>query len=141
MGAPEACLVPTPGHWLGGAGVPAGERTLMPVVGKNAPPPSAALLRGTDAPASWHCHGPLGAGAFPLRATLVRLLWSALHPERGLMGMPEGWFRGHLTDQVTIPRLNTTADKFDESAARLAALFAGRTEAFTDWICERTLGL
>src|ERR1043165_883094 len=40
------------------------------------------------AESDWHSHGPLGAGAISLRNILVRLFWSALHPDRGLFGMP-----------------------------------------------------
>jgi predicted GIY-YIG superfamily endonuclease len=89
----------------------------------------------------WHCHGPLGAGVFPLRAALVRLVWCALHPHRGLPAMPQGWFRGQLAETTTIARLGTAAADFDESVARLAALFAGRAIVFTDWVRERTLTL
>jgi predicted GIY-YIG superfamily endonuclease len=63
----------------------------------------------TQVEVGWHFHGPMGAGAVHLRATMVRLLWCAIHPERGLAGMPvaiseggkaageamsEGWLAG-----------------------------------------------
>jgi len=32
----------------------------------------------------WLCHGPIGAGVVRLRAAFLRLLWCALHPQRGL---------------------------------------------------------
>jgi excinuclease UvrABC nuclease subunit len=51
----------------------------------------------------WMFYGPLGAGAIPLRATLARLCWCAIHPHRGLAGMPEGWFSGRLGEAATIP--------------------------------------
>jgi hypothetical protein len=90
--------------------------------------------------AGWQCHGPLGAGAFPLRASLVRLLWCALHPERGLARIPAGWFHGRLEPIATIRRLQTSPSAFEEGATRLQALFAGDTESFSGWICERTAG-
>jgi hypothetical protein len=89
----------------------------------------------------WHCHGPLGAGVFPLRAALVRLLWSALHVQHGLAEMPHGWFRGQLTETTTIARLATAPALFDESGVQLAALFAGRADEFIAWVRDRTLAL
>lgn len=87
----------------------------------------------------WHSHGPLGAGAFRLRAVLVRLLWCSLHPERGLAAMPEGWFSGRLGDLVTIPRSHEAPASFDVSGAHLKGLFDGRADAFAGWVRERTL--
>ena len=85
----------------------------------------------------WNAKGPLGAGAVYLRATLVRLLWCAIHPARGLAGMPEGWFRGRLEEVATIPRPGAPL-AFDELPSRLDALFAGSADVFIDWIRERT---
>ena len=42
----------------------------------------------------WRWAGPFGGQAVPLHRKLVRLLWCRLQPERGLAGMPAGWFRG-----------------------------------------------
>ena len=50
----------------------------------------------------WGFYGPLGAGAFHLRAMLLRLCWCVIHPERGLAAMPEGWFAGRLGEIATI---------------------------------------
>jgi len=86
----------------------------------------------------WHSYGPLGAGAFRLRAVLVRLLWCALHPQRGLAGMPEGWFSGRLGDLVTIPRHQGAPANFHDSAAPLRNLFAGRPDEFIEWVREQT---
>jgi predicted GIY-YIG superfamily endonuclease len=88
----------------------------------------------------WLFHGPLGAGAFPLRALLVRLCWCALHPQRGLASMPEGWFAGRLAQTTTIPRHDAPRTDLHESAAHLKALFAGDADRFTGWIRERTTG-
>jgi predicted GIY-YIG superfamily endonuclease len=51
----------------------------------------------------WFSVGPLGAGALPLRNLLLRLLWCGVFPERGLSGMPAGWFRGSRNEVITIP--------------------------------------
>jgi predicted GIY-YIG superfamily endonuclease len=85
----------------------------------------------------WGFHGPLGAAAISLRAAMVRLVWCAVHPERGLAGMPEGWFHGR---QGAIVRLSTKDGSPDELEAAYAnlALAEGRTEAFINWIRERT---
>jgi predicted GIY-YIG superfamily endonuclease len=75
----------------------------------------------------WRTHGPLG-GAIYLRAALVRLLWSALSPARGISQMPAGWFRAHFSESITFNYSPTEAE------SRLNELFAGQTEAFTNWI-------
>jgi predicted GIY-YIG superfamily endonuclease len=88
----------------------------------------------------WLFHGPMGAGAFPLRAILVRLCWCAIHPERGLAGMPEGWFHGRCPELATIPASGIARADLDEVAARLQALFAGDVEPFAACIRDRTAG-
>ena len=84
-------------------------------------------------------HGPFGAGAFPLRAALFRLLWCAIHFGDGFASMPQGWFRSRRCETVTIPPPRAGAGILDESAARLGALFSEDVEAFTGWIRERTV--
>jgi len=73
----------------------------------------------------WRVHGPMGAGAVPLRAALVRLLWCVIHPERGLSGMPQGWFRGRCGNVATIPCHGAPPAVLEESQAFLAELFTG----------------
>jgi hypothetical protein len=90
---------------------------------------------------SWQWHGPVGAGAFALRASLVRLLWCALHPEHGLTRIPQGWFHGRLEPISTIRRFQTAPDAFEQAAAHLQALFASGAESFTGWMRERTATL
>src|SRR3984885_12037486 len=46
--------------------------------------------------------GPLGSGAIFLRVVLLRLLWFAVHPDRGIAGMPSGWARGRLDNPTVI---------------------------------------
>jgi excinuclease UvrABC nuclease subunit len=86
----------------------------------------------------WLFYGPLGAGAIPLRAMLARLCWCAIHPERGLTGMPEGWFAGRLREVATIPCHEPAPRDAHEAAAHLQALFAGEPEPFSAWIRQRT---
>jgi len=87
-----------------------------------------------EGPRSWHCFGPLGAFAFPLRAALVRLLWCAVHPDRGLAGMPEGWFEGRRHQSVTIPRPRTSPVAFGELEQPLRAFFSDQVETFLEWL-------
>jgi len=89
----------------------------------------------------WNGYGPVGAGAFGVRAGLVRLLWCVIHPERGFADMPEGWFRGRLGPTVTIPRAETCLESLKDAARCLETLFAGNIEVFIEWICERSLTL
>jgi predicted GIY-YIG superfamily endonuclease len=84
------------------------------------------------------CYGPLGAGVFPLRAVIVRLLWCALLPERGLAGMPPGWFDGRFGETVTIACPAAPLELLRESALPLERLFAGQSDEFACWIRERT---
>ena len=86
----------------------------------------------------WLCHGPFGARAVLIRAALGRLLWCALHPQRGLAGLPAGWFHGRPYPVATIPRYGAAAEDFDEAQARLSALLGGRPEEFAQWIRART---
>jgi predicted GIY-YIG superfamily endonuclease len=74
--------------------------------------------------------GPLGSGAVFLRVVLVRLLWFAVHPERGIAGMPAGWAHGRLENPTII------YGRSDGDAVNMvvAGLFAGQTEAFCQWV-------
>jgi predicted GIY-YIG superfamily endonuclease len=88
--------------------------------------------------AGWHRSGPLGGGSFALRASLVRLLWCAIHPERGLAGMPEGWFRGQRAEIVTIPRHATDPVRFTHAGALLFGLLKdGHASPFVAWSREQ----
>jgi predicted GIY-YIG superfamily endonuclease len=51
----------------------------------------------------WSSLGPLGSWAVSVRYALVRLIWPALFPERGLAGMPSGWFQGKCGAIAAIP--------------------------------------
>jgi excinuclease UvrABC nuclease subunit len=86
----------------------------------------------------WQFYGPLGGGAISLRAILTRLCWCAIHPQRGLAGMPEGWFRGRFGQTATVPRHEATPSDLEELTNRLKALFAGDPDRFAAWVRERT---
>ncbi len=88
--------------------------------------------------AGWHWVDSLGAGAFYARACLIRLLWCALHPERGLAGLPQGWFRCRRFETMLLPCPGTDPDQLGTLASHLAALFDGRIDEFTGWIQART---
>jgi predicted GIY-YIG superfamily endonuclease len=87
----------------------------------------------------WHSCGPLGAGAVHLRAALVRLLWCALQPQKGLVGLPEGWFGGRLPQYTPIPRSEAPTEDFEQAEMRLRDLFSGDGDSFVDWIAGRTM--
>jgi len=77
--------------------------------------------------------GPLGSGAEFLRVVLVRLLWFAVHPERGIAGMPPGWAQGRLEN----PTIIYGSD--DDATVNIVVgeLFAGQIEAFCQWVRAR----
>jgi predicted GIY-YIG superfamily endonuclease len=77
--------------------------------------------------------GPLGSGAFVLRAVLVRLLWFAVHPDLGIAGMPAGWAQGNLENPTV---LHHGMDRQDMNEV-VAGLFAGQLEAFCQWVRAR----
>jgi excinuclease UvrABC nuclease subunit len=74
--------------------------------------------------------GPLGSGAVFLRVVLARLLWFAVHPERGFAGMPAGWAHGRLENPAVI---HGSAD-YDAVNQIVSQLFSGRVDAFCQWI-------
>jgi predicted GIY-YIG superfamily endonuclease len=87
----------------------------------------------------WRVHGPLGAGAFEVRAALARLLWQGIHPRIGLAGLPAGWFRSWRREILAIPRGAATIEDLEQAGARLAAICKGRGDGFAEWIRGRPL--
>jgi predicted GIY-YIG superfamily endonuclease len=88
-------------------------------------------LAVTEAPTpDWQAFGPLGSGASLLRAVLVRLLWFAIYPERGAVGMPLGWAHGRLDPCAVLP----SGARVNEASDCLQALFSGRAEVFSAWV-------
>jgi len=96
-----------------------------------------ALAVGEPKPA-WHTYGPTGAVAIPLRNALLRLLWCALGPERRVWEMPLGWLRGQHGEIATVHRIAAPLEPFECAAGLLTELAAGRAEAFTAWVGDRT---
>lgn len=80
--------------------------------------------------------GPLGSSVAYLHAALARLLWCAHFPERGVSGLPEGWFRGRHRNKCVIP-IDGTPCKLHADEL-LQNLFAGQTNGFKEWILTRT---
>jgi predicted GIY-YIG superfamily endonuclease len=89
----------------------------------------------------WLFHGPMGASVVPLHAALVRLCWCALHPERGLAGMPAGWFQGQHGNRVLIPQYRLPAAEVTDAGRKLSGLFAGQAEELVQWTRDRTAAL
>lgn len=98
------------------------------------------LAVATAVKPGWRCHRLHGAAAVCLRAALIRLMWCALHPQRGLMGMPAGWFHRRLSPMGTIPANKDASAGLESAAASLDALFCGRVDQFTAWIRASTIG-
>ncbi len=98
----------------------------------------------------WSVTGPVGAGAFSLRAALVRLLWCAICPDRGLARMPPGWFTGHHPERVAIsPSTASAQPEMDgalppctelckQAVTLLDLLAAGQAQPFIEWLLVRT---
>jgi predicted GIY-YIG superfamily endonuclease len=88
----------------------------------------------------WHSHGPRGANLISLRASLLRLLWCAIHPQQAtpIALMPEGWFSGRHNSVATIPHLDASGAVFEEAVARLEELVTGNSGHFMTWINART---
>jgi len=80
--------------------------------------------------------GPIGSWAAPLRNALLRLLWCAVFPARGLAGMPQGWFHGRCGEIAIIP---LPVDYVDANALAdlVAALWEGSIEPFVAWLQSR----
>jgi hypothetical protein len=91
--------------------------------------------------AGWSSHGPMGAGAFHLRASLLRLLWAVIHPERGLAQLPAGWSFGSPEECITLPRLSADPAALGTAAQQLSAFFDGQAGALAEWIQQHTSSL
>jgi len=80
----------------------------------------------------WLSAGPFGAQAFSLHGALVRLLWVRFQPERGLLGMPAGWFRGLQGNRAVIPTRDGSL--IEEATVQLSRGFMNGGEAFEGWL-------
>ncbi len=89
--------------------------------------PDGLELAVTEQPEpGWHCVGPSGSTMTHIHRALVRLLWCHLNPDRGLAGMPAGWFGGAHGPRVLIPPSSTAPA--DTGAQLLALLVAADCE-------------
>lgn len=99
--------------------------------------PNGFELVATKTPEEgWQQIGPMGSQATCLHQALVRLLWLRLQPERGLAGMPAGWFRGSHGRHVLIPQ--SDSQLLADTDERIAALAAGRLAMFEAWFSRPT---
>jgi hypothetical protein len=87
-------------------------------------------LAMTEPETGWRAFGPLGSGASLLRVVLVRLLWFAIYPGQGIVGMPLGWAHGRIENHTVIRSGATT----DEAIDSLEKLFSGQPDVFCAWL-------
>jgi hypothetical protein len=95
-----------------------------------------AIAQAPDA--EWFSAGPMGVGVFGLRNLLLRLIWCAAFPQRGLAGMPQGWFHGRCPNIVTIPIRECGLSDSERLPELLANLWLGRLEPFESWLQARS---
>lgn len=80
--------------------------------------------------ANWRSHGPLGGGAFVLRAVLARLFWLAVHPRLGFARLPVGWLHRRLDPEIAID----CGALIKPAASNLQKLLSGQTTEVSQWI-------
>jgi excinuclease UvrABC nuclease subunit len=78
----------------------------------------------------WHRFGPLGSSAVHLQRALVRLLWLAVNPVRGLGDLPAGWAHGRFMAKTAV-HCGVSAD---EMVSALETFFWGRPDEFLSWL-------
>jgi hypothetical protein len=83
--------------------------------------------------AGWQRFGPLGSSASNLRATLLRLLWLAMNPERALAELPAGWAHGNFAGDAAID----CGPRAVEIAGLIDAFFWESPEALLFWLGSR----
>jgi predicted GIY-YIG superfamily endonuclease len=81
----------------------------------------------------WKCWGPIGRGAYVLRAMLARLLWVNVQWKPGLAGLPAGWIHGRL-DTVTAIECGSRIEKLN---TLLTGAMSGAPESFCEWVLAR----
>jgi len=97
-------------------------------------PEGLALTVATLPETGWSFAGPFGAQVFSWHRVLLRLLWLRFQPQRGLVGMPAGWFRGRQGNQVTIPAADDSL--IGQAAVQLNRLFDGAEVEFQRWLAD-----
>jgi hypothetical protein len=88
----------------------------------------------------WHFYGPLGRVAVPLRASMARLAWCAIHQQDYSL-MPQGWWELFQERKVIIIKNHTVEDINEKTALELAAACAGDICRFANWVHQRTAAL
>jgi predicted GIY-YIG superfamily endonuclease len=92
-------------------------------------------LSVTESPVEpWQNFGPTGASAIVLRGVLVRLIWFAVHPHLGFVGMPAGWAQGNFGNSTAI----ACGEELQTITAHTTQLFSGQSHPFCDWTREKT---
>jgi hypothetical protein len=82
----------------------------------------------------WRGLGPLNSRTLLLRSVLIRMLWIAVHPERGFLGMPAGWAHDRFDNPITL----RTGGQTDAVVTALDALSSGDTSILCNWVHGRT---
>jgi hypothetical protein len=82
----------------------------------------------------WRTHGPLRGGAASMRTSLVRVIWCALQPKRGIPGMPAGWVHGRLPEIIEIQPECDHGSALSHVSALLGELADGKQEGFLEWV-------
>ncbi|MEO6034729.1 MAG: nucleotide excision repair endonuclease [Verrucomicrobiota bacterium] len=80
----------------------------------------------------WNGFGSLDGVAIYLHRALVRLLWNQMNPEKGIAGMPPGWFAGSHSQRMLLA--HGKWEVIAEAADRLSELARGNIEIFSNWI-------
>lgn len=69
----------------------------------------------------WQQQGLSKGGASIMFLSLVRVLWSLAHPERGLAGMPSGWFHGQFPQPLVLHQRGQVLEEWILNFARAEA--------------------
>ena len=93
-----------------------------------------------EVPPGWHFYGPTRGGGFSLRASMVRLAWSAIHQQDSTL-MPEGSWKGVQRDKLFVPGLSKPQELLEEASSKLAAACMGKRDEFVTWLRERTANI
>src|SRR5262249_34171024 len=93
-----------------------------------------AITQATQS--DWYQYGPMGSGVIQLRAAIARLLWCAFQPQFGIVGLPQGWFRGRQPEVCTILHADPELTKLGR--VHLESFFGGNSEFLVQWILSCT---
>ena len=80
----------------------------------------------------WNQAGNFGGEIIYIHRALVRILWNQLHPDKGLTGMPAGWFSGKHSKHVLIR--HRESDRVTDASFYISQLVQGNVESFAAWI-------